>query len=200
MDRTGLRVVRQLSLLWLDSQYNGCQWYIGTKISELDQGLLSIHPPCDISRVLSLVLHKYWKANEWRNWLLFYSPVVLKGILRKQYYKNWLLLVELVYILSSESISEEDLCHCEEVAVHFIILFEELYGKEHVTFNIHLCCHLSDSVRNWGPLWTHSAFVFGSFKLGDTKAVPWNSKSSYSDHAALYISKCSSLTGTHNRE
>lgn len=28
------------------------------------------------------------------------------------------------------------------------------------TFNVRLCLHLPNTVRNWGPLWSQSAFVF----------------------------------------
>ncbi len=29
-----------------------------------------------------------------------------------------------------------------------------------MTFNVHLLHHLSVSMKNWGPLWAHSAFNF----------------------------------------
>lgn len=33
-------------------------------------------------------------------------------------------------------------------------------GIEHCTMNVHLLSHLAFYVRQYGPLWTHSAFVF----------------------------------------
>lgn len=38
--------------------------------------------------------------------------------------------------------------------------FENLYGKNNVTINIHLVRHLADVVKNLGPLWAHSAYGF----------------------------------------
>lgn len=31
-----------------------------------------------------------------------------------------------------------------------------------MSFNVHLLLHLAKSVRDWGPLWGHSAFAFES--------------------------------------
>ena len=33
-------------------------------------------------------------------------------------------------------------------------------GAEHCTINLHLLLHMSDHVRSFGPLWTHSCFEF----------------------------------------
>jgi len=47
-----------------------------------------------------------------------------------------------------------------------------------VSFNVHLCLHLTSSVRAWGPLWAHSAFVYEAFNakllamIKGTQAVP----------------------------
>ena len=35
---------------------------------------------------------------------------------------------------------------------------------ENMTYNAHLRLHLTRSVRNWAPLWAHSAFVFEAYK------------------------------------
>lgn len=40
--------------------------------------------------------------------------------------------------------------------------FERLYGKCHASFNVHILQHAAQSVRNWGPLWCQSAFIFES--------------------------------------
>lgn len=174
-----LGIARQAASLWFDSPNHDRPWCVGLRINELDSRLLKITPPDTIPRLpRSLTARKFWKANEWRNWVLFYSPVVLKGILGNPFYQHWLLLVELTFILLKESVTVSDVLHCEEVAVHFISQFEQLYGKENVTMNVHLCLHLVSSVKNWGPLWAHSAFVFESFNgfilkmFHGTQAVP----------------------------
>ena len=42
----------------------------------------------------------------------------------------------------------------------FVTLVPELYGSEHVSYNVHILIHLPDAVLNWGPLWLHSAFAY----------------------------------------
>lgn len=40
-----------------------------------------------------------------------------------------------------------------------------------MTFNVHLLTHLAKSVKLWGPLWVHSAFVFENANGGLLKLV-----------------------------
>ena len=42
----------------------------------------------------------------------------------------------------------------------FVSLIPEMYGSEHGSYNVYIFTHLPDAVLNWGPLWSHSAFVF----------------------------------------
>ena len=37
-----------------------------------------------------------------------------------------------------------------------------LSDDKNVTMNVHLVSHLADCVRNWGPLWSYTCFVFES--------------------------------------
>ncbi len=44
----------------------------------------------------------------------------------------------------------------------FVLFVETLYGKEHMTYNIHQLVHIVQTVRNWGPLWVTSTFTYES--------------------------------------
>ncbi len=37
-------------------------------------------------------------------------------------------------------------------------------GSSNMTFNVHLCLHLAKCVYDWGPIWTHSAFIYESYQ------------------------------------
>lgn len=54
---------------------------------------------------------------------------------------------------------------------NFVARAERLYGQACMTFNVHLLLHLSNSVRNLGPLWAHSAFVFEGGNGAITRCV-----------------------------
>lgn len=43
---------------------------------------------------------------------------------------------------------------------NFVEEFENLYGKEHMSFNVHILLHACDCVSRWGPLWAYSAYGF----------------------------------------
>ena len=58
-------------------------------------------------------MRKYWKASEWRSFLLFYSPVLLKSVLPKKFFKHWCLLVFSIFYLMLMPISSQTLAHAE---------------------------------------------------------------------------------------
>lgn len=101
--------------------------------------------------------------HEWLAWLLYYSLPVLKDVLPAAYYANWALLVDCVVVMLGIDISLAQLVYCERGFKTFVLDFQKLYGKQHMSFNVHQTLHLVQSVKDWGPLWCHSAFLFESF-------------------------------------
>ncbi len=67
-----------------------------------------------------------------------------------------------VFRLLKENITFEDINKADEMLFEFVARFQMLYGETSMTFNVHLLTHLAKSVKLWGPLWAHSAFVFES--------------------------------------
>ena len=155
-----LGVTKHMCSLWFDAAATE-PWYIGHKRRVIDKILLAIKPPSNITRTpRSVFSMAQWKASEWRNWLLFYSPIILHDILPVVYFSHYLLLVEGIGILNMESISLEDLNIAENYLHMFVAQFEQLYRINFMTYNIHLLQHISSSVRDWGPLWSFSNFMF----------------------------------------
>ena len=174
-----LGVVRQMANLWFDTKNHDEPFYMGTQVSSIDSQLLAIKPPCSLSRTpRSLSLLKFWKAHEWLSWLLYYSLPVLRNILPAIYYSHWALLVDCTAILLGNNISLAQLVYCERTFVEFVSDFETLYGKQHMSYNVHQLLHITQSVRHWGPLWSHSAFTFEAFNavllkmIKGTQGVP----------------------------
>lgn len=86
-------VTRQMVNLWVDSKNHTEEFYIGRKIALVNNRLLTISPPSEIHRApRSLADRHYWKASEWRAFLL-YSLVILKGILPARYLNHFFLYV-----------------------------------------------------------------------------------------------------------
>jgi hypothetical protein len=155
-----LGCVRQFVFLWFDSSSHDEAFYLGRRLRDVDAILLQIKPPSEIKRLpRSLNLRKYWKASEWRNFLLFYF-IHLSDFLPKKYFDHWCLLAFAVYSLLSKHITKDALIFCDLALHKFVTQVEELYGKQHVSYNVHLLTHLTTSVERWGPLWCNSAFLF----------------------------------------
>ena len=90
---------------WLDSANKDEGYHLGRHIVRLDEKLLSICLPSDISRCpRSFNLRKYWKASEYRAFVL-YSLVVLQGLLPPVYLNHWFPFVYGIYQLMEEVIS-----------------------------------------------------------------------------------------------
>lgn len=158
-----LGVTRQLSTLWFDTANSEAPWYIGKQTEEVDMRLLKIKPPVEITRTpRSVNERKFWKASEWRAFLLFYALPVLKGILPARFWNHLFLLVFGIYTLLQDKIKTRSVLLSELALKKFVIEFQRIYGKDHMTFNIHLLTHIAQSVKQWGPLWATSAFPFES--------------------------------------
>lgn len=65
-----------------------------------------------------------------------------------------------MHFLLSNAIPTEHLRNARQTMLAFLEEYEDLYGEEHMTFNVHALTHLLDTVEIWGPLWNYSAFGF----------------------------------------
>lgn len=166
-----LGVVKTLLNFWFEPGYKHC--YINPKQAALlDERILSIKACSFIKRKpRSLSKRDQFKASELRSLLLYFLPVSLRGILRLEFYEHFMKLSMSVYVLLKKDISDDELEEVEDVLKEFVLEYEQLYGSENVVMNTHLVQHLVHSVRNHGPLWTHSAFHFEDFNGVITKFV-----------------------------
>lgn len=132
MHAVDLGVSRQLASLWFDSKNSTSVWYIGTttEIARIDSRIAKIIPPSNVTRLpRSLNQRAYWKAAEWRNFLLYYAPIVLKDILPNRFHRHFVKLSEAIFSLNNNSISPMDLYLARKKIENFVEEFENLYGK-----------------------------------------------------------------------
>ena len=128
---------KQFIKLW--SSDTGSPYYVVHFFRKLDESILKIKPPDDIRRVprpfetnSSLL-----KASELRTFCLFYSPIVLQGILPTKFYNHWLLVVNVFRILYQKPIPKGDLTTAKLLADKFVIEIDSLYGEDKVSYNVH---------------------------------------------------------------
>lgn len=109
-----------------------------------------------------------WKATEFRQFLLYTGPVVLKDVLPAPLYNNFLSLSISIYLMLSPTLCAHYCDYADNLIGYFLEQFRTLYGVEEMVYNVHSLCHLADDVRRFGPLDCVSAFCFENF-LGQLK-------------------------------
>ncbi|GBL75890.1 hypothetical protein AVEN_234232-1 [Araneus ventricosus] len=156
-----LGVTRQITEIYLTSV--GEQHYIGspTDLSRIDRRLLKIKPPHLFTRLpRSIMDRKFWKAHEWKAWFLYYAAPCLHGILPDKFIRHLSLFSISAFMLLQDTIFPDDISSAETMLTEFAIETEVLFGPAAMTFNVHQMLHMTSSVRDLGPLWAHSTFVF----------------------------------------
>lgn len=145
---------------WMDSKNWKSPFYIKKK-SILDKRILSIRLPMAIARKPRTLEEKeFYKANEWRNLLLYCLEYCLDGLIHSRYIDHFHLLSAATYTLLKEKIHIDEVAQAKGMLEKFCDDFEELYGAQNVTMNMHLLRHSADTVVQSGPLWSQSMFAF----------------------------------------
>lgn len=132
-----LGVVRRLIILWTQNGPVNVR-ISGTKITEISAKLedfMKILPDGFAKRCRPLKYLKQWKATEYRHFLLYYGPVLLKNILPSYAYKHFLMLHAAITILNNLSLIslEHNLSVADKMLHKFVEKFSEIYGPENVT-------------------------------------------------------------------
>ena len=157
-----LGVQRLLLRLWFSKDFSKRKFSMTKHVKEVDSRLLNIKPSSAISRLPRSIETslKYWKASEYRSFLLYYGAVVLRGILDDIMLEHYLKFVEAMHILLKNGSMDRDITNAENMLCCFVKDFSSLYSESFMTLNVHQLLHLADSVRQLGPLYTHSCFTF----------------------------------------
>ena len=124
-------------------------------------------PPEFARQPRGLLEVKRWKATEFRQFLLYSGPIVLKGVLSKSYYQHFLSLSASITILcypTQENRPTELLNYVEELLIWFVREAKVLYGIAFLSYNVHNLIHLVSDVRYHGcSLDGISAFPFENY-------------------------------------
>ena len=80
----------------------------------------------------------YWKANEYRVWLLFYSLPILVQFLPPDYSNHFALLVTAMHTLLGSNILTEDVDAAHEMLELFYNLMPQLYPEKIMSPNLHM--------------------------------------------------------------
>jgi hypothetical protein len=113
---------------------------------------------------------EYWKATEFRQFLLYTGQLVLKGVLRDELYSHFMTLCIAMRILVSPALVKKHSAFAQELLVYFVQKGSEIYGNEFLVYNVHSMLHLTDAALRYGCLDKCSGFPFENF-LGRMKKM-----------------------------
>lgn len=160
--------MKQVLNLMFQTKNKNSAFYLLNKIDKIDEILKTTMFPSEIARSQRpLAFYTNFKANEYRN-LLFYSFLfIFKDSMRESYFEHFAKYVLFIRKLTKEKINENDLSSSRLLINTFIDDFEELYGSENMSYNLHVHLHLVDQVENIGSLDKSSSCMAGEscFKM-----------------------------------
>jgi hypothetical protein len=155
-----LGIMKKLLLIWSSGPLT-CR--LGPKqVLELSRRLISCKSYLgrDFNRKCrSLKDLKHWKATEYRTFLLYLGPVVLKGILSTNMYSHFMLFHTAIYILLSYT-DKAWVTYAGSLLNRFVGEASFVYFREIMVYNMHGLLHLHEDALNLGSLELYSAFEF----------------------------------------
>ena len=163
-----LGVMRKLLKFWVkrDTKRNLIPLNFVQRISERLVFLRKKIPKNFARLPRSLLELANWKATEFRQFLLYTGPLVLKDLLPEELFQHFLCFHTAIKLLSSntEGFNRSTvLNHCERLLFHFVSESPKLYGWHFLTYNVHSLLHLVGDVRRFGQLDNYSSFPFENY-------------------------------------
>jgi hypothetical protein len=164
MHQVNLGVTKRLLLSWI-------QGPLKTRLSSMQIRCISdkladikLCLPSDFARrPRSLEYVKMWKATEFRLFLMYTGPVVLREVISEEQYVNFLCLSCGICFLMNDGLVKEYKEYAHQLLQFFIKSSISLYGKDFCTYNVHSLMHLSDVAQRYGCLENCSAYPFENF-------------------------------------
>lgn len=168
-----LGVVRRLLKIWLgvskskgvrSKQYKLSNSVIKKTLNRR-QAKFSSSIPCDFQRrPRSFLLLSIFKASEFRTFLCYTSPIVLKNVFGCDViFSHFMCLVVSMRILLSRDQSRHDINFARKCIQRFVERFASIYGEHNVVYNVHSLVHITDDYVRFGFLDNISCFPFESY-------------------------------------
>ena len=134
-------------------------WCIAKKMKRVNNRFAKTMPPSDVTRTpQTFDSIPDMKASDFKSFGLYYYPI-LEGILPEPYFSHFACLSLAIYALVQDEVSRETVIAVGHLLNYLVLQVEVIYGREHVTYNMHLMTHLSQCVLDWGCLWSSSNFI-----------------------------------------
>lgn len=87
---------------------------------------------------------EHWKATEFRTFLLYTGPIVLKGRIKKILFKHAMLLSCAIRLLISSDTCHTHIYLAKDLLKKFVHKCGSYFGKGYVGYNVHSLIHIAD--------------------------------------------------------
>lgn len=159
-----LGVVKKLILLW---QAGSLKYRLPhQKVELMSQELIKLRKftPVEFCRKpRSMKYVKYWKATEYRQFLLYTGFTVISKVVKQDILLNFLSLVAGIRILCTTNTDTCLIEYAEKILNYFVKTFKIIYGEHNMSHNIHGILHIVEDVIRHGSLDTYSCFKFENY-------------------------------------
>ena len=98
------------------------------------------------------------KNTEFRSFLLYSDPIVLKRVLSQVRYEHFLNLNVAIRLLTSDNLTDEKIQFEDEHFKYFVDQFGILYSDDILVCHLHSLSHLANECRVHGPHQSFSPF------------------------------------------
>ena len=99
-----------------------------------------------------------WKAVEFRSFLIYFGPLLLRSELPDKLYHHFMLLNVAITILSCLVLCKAMLSYASVLLRQFVTEAGILYGEGSLVYNMHNLVHLCDDATEFGVLDQFSCF------------------------------------------
>lgn len=155
-----LGVMKKCLVGWIHGGHNFKTKLCSRQMIQMSKQLTQTKMPMEIHRsVRGLDCLKFWKGTEFKTFLMYIGPVILKDFLPTAAYIHFLLLFCAVTICENTIYT----CHlnlAHQLLTDYIEGSVDLYGIDSISPNIHNLEHLVADVKKFGPLSTFSTYKF----------------------------------------
>ena len=145
---------RMTQKVWLDRHFLS-----NNDLQVIHRRLNNIALPSDLGRLPQHIESgSTFTAQQWKNWTLYFSVMCLFDLLPSEHFKCWQSYVLACRRLCQVSLSPADITVADGLFLKFCQQCVHLYGPLTITPNMHLHCHLSECIKDFGP--SHAFWLF----------------------------------------
>ena len=128
----------------------------------LEKRVAELTAPRNVGRIPLKISSSFsgFTADQWRNWIIIFSPVALKDVIPADHLSCWLLFVKACYLICAHILTTPVIEQIDQCLQQFCVQFQQLYGNEACTPNMHLHLHLKECLKSYGPIHGFWCFSF----------------------------------------